>query len=46
MSNKDLQEWEYEIRYESPILNSNKQMKVEHLNVMGEAGWELVSWFE
>lgn len=43
---KEIQQWEYQIRFESPILTSNRKAKEERLNIMGEEGWELVSWVE
>lgn len=41
---REIEEWEYEIRNETPILPSNRGNKQEYLNMMGEEGWQLVCW--
>lgn len=41
-----MDKWEYEIRYESPMLTSNRQTKEVRMNEMGDEGWELVAWVD
>lgn len=36
--------WEYEIVYDTHIFTSNKQQKRDRFNMMGDEGWELVSF--